>query len=46
MVNYFGFEVVATCKEDMGDDYQKLLEPPTKPKNPASFKLMNAIGGH
>lgn len=30
----------------MGDDYQKLLEPPTKPKNPTSFKLMNAIGGH
>lgn len=21
-VNYFGFEVVATCDEDMGDDYQ------------------------
>jgi hypothetical protein len=45
-VNYFGFEVVATCEEDMGDDYQKLLEFPTKPKNPTSFKLTNAIGGH
>jgi hypothetical protein len=45
-VNYFGFEVVATCEEDMGDDYQKLLKPPTKSKNLVSFKLANAIGGH
>jgi hypothetical protein len=30
----------------MGDDYQKLLEPPTKLRNLASFKLMNAIGDH
>jgi hypothetical protein len=45
-VNYFGFEVVATCEEDMGDDYQKLLELPTKLKNPTRFKLANAIGGH